>query len=348
MEPAIIITRGDPWFEDGNIILVPREESEPSEPDDSKSNPVGFRVHRGVYSDAVLVLYIFIESSCCRNHCQGMFEIPQPDAIYDNEVSRIRRVSGFIHALYDGATFNNRNVDDFFYLAGILRLSTKYFITHLRSQAIKYLTRTWSYDLQGHDTMLDLAVRTPILSYSPSPEAPPSGLSYPYIHPMHVLNLARSTNVRIVIPSAMYFLSLYPLDDLIRGDHPKLQVTHPSKPSSALQSPDLVHYTLMFQKRIDGGRTSPPACMNKNGKTCTRNFQRLRARLGTQWVVRTGPFNFIAQAITQVNQDPESFCGVCGQEFASDAGKYREKFWAELPGLCGLPGWDIMKEEELT
>jgi len=301
---------------------------------------------------------------------QGMFEIPQPDAIYDNEVSRYEgcqvlsmydipiELSNLIKALYDGATFNNRNVDDFFYLAGILRLSTKYFITHLRSQAIKYLTRTWSYDLQGHDTMLDLAVRTPVLSYSPSPEAPPSGLSYPYIHPMHVLNLARSTNVRIVIPSAMYFLSLYPLDDLIRGDHPKLQVTHPSKPSSALQSPDLVHYTLMFQKRIDGildfintvvgGRTSPPACMNKNGKTCTRNFQRLRARLGTQWVVRTGPFNFIAQAITQVNQDPESFCGVCGQEFASDAGKYREKFWAELPGLCGLPGWDIMKEEELT
>jgi len=205
--------------------------------------------------------------------------------------------------------------------------------------------------------MLELALRTPLLSYSASSEAPPKDLSYPYIHPIHVLNLARNTNVRIIIPSAMYFLSLYPLDDLLRGEHPKLQVAHPSKPSSALEPPDLVFYTLMFQRRIDGildfinnvvgGQISLPSCTNVTGRTCTRNFQRLRTRLSTQWVVRTGPFNFIAQAITQVTQDTESFCQVCRDDFTKDAMKYREKFWAELPGLCGLPGWDILKEEEL-
>ena len=101
-------------------------------------------------------------------------------------------LSNLVKALYDGVcvlpvfsshfqaievkyvlrTFRNRSIDDFFHLAGILRLSTKYFVTHLRTQAIKHLTQTWSHDLKGHDTMLDLAIRTPPLSYSPDPSSP--------------------------------------------------------------------------------------------------------------------------------------------------------------------------------
>ncbi|KAJ3994534.1 hypothetical protein F5050DRAFT_465556 [Lentinula boryana] len=348
-----------PWFEDGNIILVPQEEARSSEPSKSEKPPVGFRVHRGVLSRHSEVL-------------RDMFELPQPDAMYDNdsEVSRYEgcqvivmydipiELSNLVKALYDGVTFHNRSVDDFFYLAGILRLSTKYFITHLRTQAVKHLTQTWSYDLKGHDTMLDLAIRTPQLSYSPDPDAPSNKLSYPYIHPIHVLNLARSTNVRIVVPSALYFLSLYPLADLIRADHPKLQITHPSKPSSSLQPSDLVNYTLMFQKRIDGilefintvvgQRTSSPGCTNGSGRICMRSFQRLSTRLATSWVVRTGPFNFIGQAMTQVSQDTENFCAACRENFALDVGAYREKFWDELPAACGLPAWKVMKEEELS
>ncbi|KAJ3715497.1 hypothetical protein FB446DRAFT_762104 [Lentinula raphanica] len=376
------LTHGDPWFEDGNIILVPREETTSSEPSKSEKPPIGFRVHKGVLSRHSEVL-------------RDMFELLQPDAMYDNDDEATRyegcqvvtmydipiELSNLVKALYDGVcvltlnlsiwkliklllsrllgrTFNNRSVDDFFHLAGILRLSTKYFITHLRTQAIKYLTQTWSYDLKGHDDMLDLAIRTPQLSYSPDPSSPPKKLSYPYVHPIHVLNLARTTDVRIVVPSALYFLSLYPLADLVRADHPKLQVVHPSKPSSSLQPSDLLNYTLMFQRRIDvildfvntvvGQRASSPACTNGTGKVCTRNFQRLSTRLASSWVVRTGPFNFIGQAMTQVSQDVESFCPVCRDSFAIDVGAYRERFWEELPALCGLPAWDVMKKEELS
>ncbi|KIK57173.1 hypothetical protein GYMLUDRAFT_46418 [Collybiopsis luxurians FD-317 M1] len=356
-----IITRGDPWFEDGNIILIAREES--SAP--SEANSIGLRVHKGVLSRHSEVF-------------QGMFELSQPDTTYDNdndnELSRYEgcqvismydipiELSNLVKALYDGAIFKNRSVDDFFYLAGILRLSTKYFITHLRAQAVKHLTQTWSHDLKGHDTMLELAIRTPPLLYeSPDSSSPANKLSYPYVHPIHVLNLARSTNVQIVIPSAIYFLSLYPLADILRADHPKLQVSHPSKPDSSLQPPDLARYTLMFQRRLDGildfinnvvgdrVSSSPgSSCPNGSQKTCTKNFQRLRTRLATSWVIRTGPFNFIAQTISSVSQDSDGFCAACRETFVKDAGTYRENFWAELPLVCGLPEWDVMKKEELS
>ncbi|KAJ3888631.1 hypothetical protein GG344DRAFT_89844 [Lentinula edodes] len=357
MDDPSSLTQGDPWFQDGNIILVSRDESGSSELPERP--PVGFRVHRGVLSRHSEVL-------------RDMFELPQPDTMYDNDNDASRyegcqvitmydipiELSNLVKALYDGVTFHNRSVDDFFYLAGILRLSTKYVISHLRTQAIQHLTQTWTYDLKGHDNMLNLAIRTPQLSYSSDSNTPSNKLSYPYIHPIHVLNLARSTNVRIVVPSALYFLSLYPLSSLLRADHPKLQVAHPSKPSSSLQPSDLVNYTLMFQRRIDGildfvntvvgQRTSSAGCTNVTGRTCTRNFQRLGMRLASSWVVRTGPFNLIGQTMSQVSQDTEVFCAACRGDFATDVGAFRQKFWDDLPTVCGLPAWDVMREEELS
>ncbi|KAL0581170.1 hypothetical protein V5O48_000860 [Marasmius crinis-equi] len=225
MEDAVH-QRGDPWFEDGNIILVAHDEA----------NPTAFRVHRGVLARHSEVF-------------QGMFEIPQPQSVFKApqgcQVVPMYDIpndlSNLVKALYDGPSFTNRSIEDFFYLAGVLRLSTKYFINHLRLQAIRHLTHTWSYTLQGHDDMVELAVRTPFVN----------NLSYPFVHPLHVLNLARETNVRIVLPSVFYFLSLYPLQDLLREDHPKLLIDHPSKPSSTLDPHDIKFYTLMFQRRMD-------------------------------------------------------------------------------------------------
>jgi hypothetical protein len=79
-------TRGEPWFDDGNVILL--------------AERVAFKVHRGVMSRASEVM-------------QDMFALPQseetiPDSekidgcqvvtIYDNPAL----VSLLIHALYDG------------------------------------------------------------------------------------------------------------------------------------------------------------------------------------------------------------------------------------------------------
>jgi len=317
--------RGEPWFDDGNIMLVTSE------------SPTLFRLHRGVLARHSEVF-------------QDMFEVPQPmtEPLFDGcQVVTMHDIpvelSNLIKALYDGVKFYNRNLEDFFHLAGILRLSTKYFIDHLRIKAIRHLAKTWSYTLQGHDQMVTLALKSPSVD----------NLSYPYVHPLHVLNLVRETNVRIVVPSALYFLSLYPLEDLLRGDHPKLVVDHPSRPSSSLSVTDIKDYTLMFQRRIDiildfvrricGDRPTPTCA---TAKACARGFARLAGRLSRSWMIRTGPIHYMLQALHELSEDP-TVCEACRRSFRQDVLSFREEKWKELPSILGLPNWEELEASEI-
>jgi BTB/POZ domain len=60
--------RGDLWFDDGNIVLVPESESDESQ--------IAFKVHRGVLSRHSEVF-------------QSMFDIPQPGTMHltDSQLS---------------------------------------------------------------------------------------------------------------------------------------------------------------------------------------------------------------------------------------------------------------------
>ncbi|KAH9950657.1 hypothetical protein B0H21DRAFT_503581 [Amylocystis lapponica] len=322
--------RGDPWFEDGNIVLL------------TDPTGVAFKVHRGVLARHSEIF-------------QSMFQLPPPtqtdvEMLDGCQVVRMYDVpaelSSLIKALYDGAMFHNRSADDFFEVAGVLRLSTKYFIAHLRAQAIKHLSQTWAYTLRGHDQMLELAITAPAVG----------GMSYPYIHPLHVLNLARETNVRIVVPSALYFLSLYPLRDILEGNHPKLKVEHPSRPSSQLSAEDIKDYTLLFQHRIDlimtfvrtdcGWRSASANCKNDEG-VCAKAFARLSSKLSRAWQTRTGPLHFMVQAMDELAGD-SMVCTPCRRSFREDVYAAREKIWKELPGLIGLPSWEDLKAADLT
>jgi len=237
-------------------------------------------------------------------------------------------------------TFYSRNVSDFFHLAGILRLSTKYFIGHLRTQAIQYLTQTWSYSLRGHDDMVNLALKSPLIDNT----------TYPYVHPLHVLNLSNECNVRIVLPSVFYFLSLYPFHDILRGDHPKLMVEHHSAPSPVLAMQDIGKYTLMFQHRIDiildFVRTfsdERPSCT----KACTRGFAQLSLRLSKSWMTRTGPLHYMLQAVHELTDD-ETICYPCRKAFRKDVEALREEIWEQLPSVVGLPSWEALKVMDLS
>ncbi|KAF5382549.1 hypothetical protein D9615_002840 [Tricholomella constricta] len=311
--------RGEHWFEDGNIILVTDE------------TPTAFRVHRGVLGRHSEVF-------------QDMFSFPQPELSSDTEMCEGCQVvrlydlstdlSNLIKALYDGA------FHDFIYLAGVLRLSTKYLIAHLRTEAIRCLTITWPYTLEGHDAMVNKAVST--LSKD--------GLSYPYVHPLHVLNLANEVNIRLIVPSTLYFLSLYPLADILRGDHPKLLVEHQSRLSSSLNPADMGAYTLMFQHRVKiilefmrKERTPSVCCASE---LCQRGFQKQANRLLRSWQTRTGPLYFIVQAMNAVNEEPY-LCDACRKAYRREADLLRHKIWKELPEAIGLPSWDDLVAADL-
>lgn len=222
-------------------------------------------------------------------------------------------------------------------------MSTKYCIPHLRIQAIQHLAKTWSYTLKGHDEMLELALTTP----------PVDDLSYPFVHPLHVLNLARSTDARLLIPSALYFLSLYPLSDLLQGDHPKLQVEHPSRPPSDITTQTLQEYTLIFQYRLQllldfcrktcgTERKAPLDC--KSTIQCSKAFHRLSNSLSRQWIPRTGPFHFMKQAQEQL-LDMLDVCVACRIAFNQEVSNLREDSWRNLPSITGFPSWEQLEAE---
>lgn len=261
--------------------------------------------------------------------------------------------------------FENRDIDDFFYLASILRLSTKYFISNLRLQAIKALLRTWSNTLQGHDAMVERALQAPTNS-------DPDSLTYPYVHPIHVLNLARETNVQIIIPSALYFLSIYPIKDIISGTHPKLTVKSRlglPRPSSILSHEDMKNYSIMYQHRIDlildysrnvlGKRRASSSCVFANAKSnsedldgyasrCTQAFARLASLVSRSWYTRTGPLKWMLQSIEMIDKNELPLCHICRYHFTNDVQAHRKWIWKTLPGIIDLPSWEEMEKMDLS
>ncbi|KAL5524456.1 hypothetical protein ACEPAF_9596 [Sanghuangporus sanghuang] len=347
------IEHGEPWFDDGNLIL-------------QADGNVCFKVHRGVLAR---------QSEIFRD----MLALPQPVAsgegapmetvrMYDLSVE----LSNLLMAIYDGVTFYTRDIEDFFFLASILRLSAKYFIAHLRRQAIEALARTWSFSLEGHDAMVERALQ---LQGSVSPQS--NALTYPYAHPLHVINLARETNVQIILPSALYFLSVYPLADILQGTHPKLQVESRSgipRPVSTLSLEDMANYTLMYQHRIEvildfvrkfcGDRRSYPACLWKCGRLdiplemdrppdaedpdpCSHTFAKLASRASRSWYPRTGPFRWMLQTVNQLEHKDMRICKVCKDSFRMDVEKHRNAVWSVLPSVVGLPSWSELIAADL-
>ena len=171
-------------------------------------------------------------------------------------------------------------------------------------------------------------------------------LSYPYIHPLHALNLAREVDVNIIVPSALYFLSSYPLSGILRADHPKLLLAHPSKPSSTIASSDVLMYSLMYQYRLQVAddfirefctqRSFRTICSREG--TCAKGFLRLVSQLHRSWTLRTGPLHFILQAIQKVSLD-STICAICRDDFVHEASLLRQKTWDNLPSICQLPPW---------
>jgi hypothetical protein len=225
---------------------------------------------------------------------------------------------------------------------GILRMATKYLVPRLRSQAISQLARSCPYTLREHDEMIGRALHQPRVD----------GLSYPYVHPLHVLKIARESGVRTLLPTALYTLSVYPLNELLRGEHPKLNVEHPSRPASHIDEQDLRDYTLMYQHRLDllfdfirdfcPSQTNHPGC--NNPPNCNRTFAKLGSQFARSWHPRTSPLHLSAMAMEEY-QNTTALCELCRSAFRTRAKIHRQRMWDGLPGVVGLPSWDVLVAE---
>ena len=230
-------------------------------------------------------------------------------------------------------------MEDFYHLAGILRLSSKYLISYLRIQAIQYLTKTWPYTIRGHDEMVNQS-----LTAANSVD----GTTYPYVHPLHVLKLAREVDIQIIVPSALYFLSMYPLKRL--HEHPKLQIDHPSRPSNELSFEDVSQYTLMYQHRINIIlKFICDTCKKRKCQTpeeCPQVQLASRFNIDQMRIPSMGAFRLMAQAMEWVHKD-DTICGPCKRAFCEDVSVLRERLWEELPSVVGLRSWEDLLASDL-
>ena len=100
---------------------------------------------------------------------------------------------------------------DFCAISGVLRLSCKYLIDHLRERCLRRLERDWPSTLEAWDRREDQATIKDILRYSPREH---------FAHPVHVIRLAHDLGLEQILPAAYYDLSRYGPRKITAGASP--------------------------------------------------------------------------------------------------------------------------------
>ncbi|KAF8920508.1 hypothetical protein CPB85DRAFT_1372650 [Mucidula mucida] len=174
----------DLWFEDGSVVC--------------RAENTLFRVHMSQLAR---------HSVCFRD----MFQLASHEPSHHDDIEGCPLI--FLHdsaldlesllvSIYDGpCDFRGQRGRDFRTVSGILRLSTKYIIDHLREKALAHLSTAWPSTLAGWDTRED---------YARYAEQDPAQHGRVYPSPIAVINLAHEVDAPSLLPAAFYDLCRYP------------------------------------------------------------------------------------------------------------------------------------------
>ncbi|KAF8484809.1 hypothetical protein DFH94DRAFT_624041 [Russula ochroleuca] len=341
----------DFWFSDGNVIL--------------SAGSFAFKVHRGQLERHAEIF-------------QTMLSIPQPENA-DSTINLCDSPTDVYHllrALYDGLYFRQPFVQDFPFLASVLRLSCKYFICIPRRQCLERLQTYFPATLAEWDRRERMSL-APDGHYDPRHEIP---------SPIHVINLARELNVGSILPAAFYDLARYGTSRIASGAEPlpHLVLEGPSSENSPVSATttDSTHVllshddlVLTFRGRetlqrsvasfLDAqvkGRAPAGGCTG--GQACRDAFyfialNTLRAVGGIAAGRDGDPLFTLAQMIDMLHHtewvDGQflrglPMCGKCREEFIPAVHAGRQAIWEQIPAWFGLEPYDILKarDEELN
>ncbi|KIJ19652.1 hypothetical protein PAXINDRAFT_127876 [Paxillus involutus ATCC 200175] len=202
------LIRSDIWFTDGNVVII--------------AGSVAFKMHRGqlerhseVFKDLFLVARPWEDGEVTNEEGNKLVDGCPTVDVYDCPSD----VYHLLVALYDGFYFPERHASDFSALSSVLRLSTKYFVEHLRVQCLARLAHDWPATLAEWDQR-EAAATDASGRYAPRDT---------YAHPILAINLALELDLPAVLPSAFYDLSRYAPSKILSGAR---------APPSAFASPD--------------------------------------------------------------------------------------------------------------
>jgi hypothetical protein len=285
------------------------------------------------------------------------------------------------HAHY--SYFRRPFVQDFPFLASVLRMSCKYFICVTRKQCLERLQIYFPTTLSEWDQR-ERMLFTPEGLYEPRYEIP---------SPIHVINLARELNVGSVLPAAFYDLARYGTSRTAAGTEPLAHVVleaasseNTSSPRTAGRTPrlspmllqdatpvmlshdDLVltfHGREVMQRSVATfldaqvmNRSPAEGCLG--GQTCRDAFYYITLHtLRTVGGIDAGrdgdPLYTLGQMINMVHHaewvDGQylrglPMCGRCREEFILAVYAGRQAVWDQIPEWFGLEPYDTLNERD--
>ncbi|EJD00814.1 uncharacterized protein FOMMEDRAFT_89795 [Fomitiporia mediterranea MF3/22] len=335
----------DFWFEDGSVILL--------------ADTIAFKVHRGQLARHSDVF-------------RDLLSIPQPQDEASFEGCYIVELHDspedlwyLLKALYDGLYFRQLCASDFGSLAAILRLSSKYFIEHLRERCISRLMIDWPCTLASWDSR-EVEATDALGRYSPRSR---------FAHPILVINFAREIGLSSLLPSAFYDLCRYGPSKIVAGvvQHrnngpikARPGATISNTATTTRLSLDDLRTALLGRERAQriiasfieeelSNREPSSDCHNRdsagdNGRSCRESFyfimlNLLRAVGGLSSGRDCDPLFSLTQAAEMMNRsdfsDGTTFCSLklcvaCRTEFAQSVKAARERVWLQIPSWFGM------------
>ncbi|KAG6843965.1 hypothetical protein H0H87_011336 [Tephrocybe sp. NHM501043] len=348
------LIRSDFWFLDGNIVIV--------------AGQAAFKVHRGQLERHSEVF-------------NSLFSLPQPQdtdlldgCVYVELHDSPSDVFYFLSALYDGLYFKAPCANDFMAIAGVLRLSTKYFVEHLRQRCLNRLDLDWPSTLAGWDRR-EQAATDSLGRYMPRDSCP---------HPVLVIQLACDLDIPSILPAAFYDLARYGPSKIMLGasvppstldeyfmktnpqNLPSVKTVH--LPRAQLQRTfrgreRVQRYMAHFIASSLQSRIPAPDCVHNRdpdpSRPCHESFyfimlNVLRSVGGIACGRDADTLYTLTQAMEMLSRtdfsDGQRQCGLrmcqpCKMDFAACAMKAREEVWAALPKWFGFTGDDDPNDE---
>ncbi|KAH7886706.1 hypothetical protein F5I97DRAFT_1869593 [Phlebopus sp. FC_14] len=346
--PPKALVRSDIWFEDGNVVLI--------------AGSAAFKVHRGqlerhseVFRDLFSVPQPVVDES--ENVVDGCPTVDLYDCPSD--------IYYLLAALYDGLYFPKHQASDFSAVAGVLRLSTKYFIEHLRQRCLTRLELDWPFTLAEWDRREAEATDA-------------SGRYVPresFAHPILAINLALELGLPDFLPSAFYDLSRYGPSKILCGARaftpifssadtcsihsddtesqlPLVQLSHDSLYRTLRGREHAQLYVHTFLSHALKDRPSP-SCLHSAKATSARcresfyfiHLNVLRSVGGIACGRDADPLYTLTQAVDMLERKDFSdgvkqcglkMCVACKREFEEVVGRAREEVWNLIPKWFGM------------
>ncbi|KAF8902665.1 hypothetical protein CPB85DRAFT_95490 [Mucidula mucida] len=308
-------------FDDGNLAIL--------------TGHYYFLVHQGLLSRHSPILGSSIEalSSSC-SILEGRPVLRLDDVSAD-------QMHFFLCALYDGVSNIPYTKSAFDQIAAVLRLTTRYEVTHIRQDLIDGLLADWPDNLIDWDAR---EARATVLNsvYRPRETFP---------HPILVINLCYDISAPQLLPSAFYDLSRSVLSDVVRDAMPEC-LSEDALMDLLRGREHASRFLSTFIANHLEGRTPAANCIHQNQslesrkRTCQTAFEAitfeiLRDANGVVCQRSSDPlFAMMDSEMMQTTYDSHRPhfrpCEICRSEFSAIVAGARADFWRRLPEWFGI------------